>query len=226
MHFPSRMPKFYSAILQMRMDAFVRKYAESTKDFFFIQIGSNDGKKNDPIHKHIVKYGWKGILIEPVPYLFQKLKTTYRGQESLIFENIAIANKDGYKTFYRVEENNEPGNPPWYDQLGSFRKEVVLKHRDKVPNLEKHLISEEIQCLSFDSLMLKHAVKKIDLLHIDAEGYDYEIIKTVPFARIKPHMILYEHKHLSGEDRRACLALLRANGYAILEMRNDTFARL
>jgi FkbM family methyltransferase len=196
------------------------------EDFFFIQIGSNDGKTGDPIYEYVVKYGWRGILIEPVPYLYEKLKSTYAGRTGLVFENIAIADEDGYKTFYRVEENDEPGNPFWYDQLGSFCKEVVLKHRHIVPNLEKHLVSEQIPCISLDSLLQKHGVSKLNLLNIDTEGYDYEIIKTVPFGRIKPYVILYEHKHLSGHDKQACASLLTEQGYHILEIQGDTFAYL
>jgi FkbM family methyltransferase len=196
------------------------------EDFFFIQIGSNDGKRGDPIYEYVIKYKWRGILIEPVPYLYEKLKNTYAGQEGLDFENIAIADKDGYKTFYRVEEYYEPGNPLWYDQLGSFRKEVLLKHRNLVPNLEKHLISEQIPCLSFNSLLQERGVTKINLLHIDTEGYDYEIIKTIPFGLIKPYIILYEHKHLSREDKQACVSLLTDEGYRTLELHSDTVAYL
>ena len=31
----------------------------------FVQIGSNDGIKNDPLHRYIKKNNWKGILVEP-----------------------------------------------------------------------------------------------------------------------------------------------------------------
>ncbi len=89
----------------------IKDRAISTNDFFFIQIGSNDGQTGDPIHSYIMKYHWKGILIEPIPFLFKRLKKTYENQNGLIFENIAISEKDGNKIFYRIEENHEPNNP-------------------------------------------------------------------------------------------------------------------
>jgi hypothetical protein len=79
-------------------------------NFFFIQIGSNDGKTGDPIHKYIIKYDWQGILVEPVYYLYKKLLKTYSEKNNLVFKNIAIADKEGYKKFYRIEENDEPNN--------------------------------------------------------------------------------------------------------------------
>lgn len=200
--------------------------AKNTEDFFFIQIGSNDGKTGDPIYRFVKKYQWQGILVEPVNYLFQKLKDTYHNSKRLIFENVAIDEKDGYKTFYRIEQNNEPNNPYWYDQLGSFNKEVVLKHRNLVPNFDKHFISEQIPTASFTSLLQKHKVQRIDLLHIDTEGYDYNIIKLIPFSSLKPRMILYEHKHLNQTDEIGCQKFLEKQGYKIIKLPSDTFGYL
>ena len=39
----------------------------------FIQIGSNDGLKNDPLRKNILAEKWTGILVEPDYNNFQKL---------------------------------------------------------------------------------------------------------------------------------------------------------
>ena len=47
-----------------------------------------------------------------------------------------------------------------------------------------------------DTLLDRHHVKKIDLLQIDVEGYDYELLKSFNFERIKPQLIRYEHRHL------------------------------
>jgi FkbM family methyltransferase len=204
----------------------ISRRAKAEKEFFFIQVGANDGKTGDPVHEYIKKYHWKGILVEPIPYLFRKLQQTYAGMQGLVFENVAIDKRDGQRTLYRVEENSEPNNPFWYDQLGSFSKEFVLRHRDMVPNLEAHLLSEDVPCLSMGSLLRKHGIRKLNFLHIDTEGYDYEIIKTVPFGTVKPDMILYEHQHLSDRDRKECFAFLRDLGYKVLKLRLDTFAYL
>ncbi|HET6992529.1 MAG TPA: hypothetical protein VFJ43_14445, partial [Bacteroidia bacterium] len=56
----------------------------------FVQIGSNDGKKNDPLHSYIRKNGWKGILVEPDPANFKKLVSYYSQVNGLIFENLGI----------------------------------------------------------------------------------------------------------------------------------------
>ena len=58
----------------------------------FIQVGANDGEYGDPLHRYIFKYPWHGILIEPQPDTFAKLRENYAAMKNrLIFENIAPA---------------------------------------------------------------------------------------------------------------------------------------
>ena len=79
-----------------------------------------------------------------------------------------------------------------------------------------------MNCITFNDLIKKYKVKKIDLLHIDTEGYDYEILKTLDF-KIKPNMILFEHKNL-GKNKRKAWKLLRNKGYKLFKVAGDTLA--
>src|SRR4051812_34422848 len=72
-----------------------------TQDFTFIQIGANDGVSNDPIRRYVVEYGFKGVLIEPQPDVFTRLKANYSGMPGITFENAAIAACDGEIEMYR-----------------------------------------------------------------------------------------------------------------------------
>ena len=45
---------------------------------FFVQVGSNDGIRGDPIHELIIaNKKWRGIFIEPVRFFFDRLKHNY-----------------------------------------------------------------------------------------------------------------------------------------------------
>ena len=197
------------------IDRIIRKRIKR-KDFFFIQIGSNDGVTKDPIHKYIIKYNWKGILIEPVKYIFENLVKNYKNQKNLYFENIAISNKNEIKNFYRLKKTNEKEIPFWYDQIGSFHLGIILKHEKNIPNIQKRIIKEAIECKTFNELIKKYNISEINLLHIDTEGPDFEILKTINFDKIKPEMIYFEYKHLNKEDRKNSLRLLKNHGYFIL----------
>ncbi len=208
------------------MDSIIRKYIENHKDhdFFFVQIGANDGLNGDPIHNYVMEFRWLGILIEPVSFLFKKLQETYKGVQGLIFENKAISDVDGVRSFYRITRKTEPEKAYWFDQLGSFNKAVVESHWNNIPEQDKELVEEHVYTMRFSTLLHKYNIEKIDLLHIDTEGYDFEIIKMIPFEMIKPAMILYEHRHLSLEDKQASEALLKKQGYTVLSMEFDIFA--
>src|SRR6266481_6003650 len=57
------------------------------KDLFFIQIGANDGVSNDPLYKFVIEYGWAGILVEPLPQVFEVLRRNYADKPNLKFLN-------------------------------------------------------------------------------------------------------------------------------------------
>jgi FkbM family methyltransferase len=196
------------------------------QNLFFIQIGSNDGKTLDPLHDYIKKYSWKGILVEPVSYLFDRLLKTYEGIDGLFFENVAIDKQNGVRKFYHQKENYDPEVPFWYSLLGSFNKDVIYKHKPEIPGFDKYLVEEDIKCVSLSSIIEKYHIDKVDIMHIDTEGYDFEIIKLIPFARFKPAIIFFEFVHLTETDRIACRAHLAENGYTFLDLSTDTFAFL
>jgi len=194
-------------------------------NFFFIQIGSCEGIVHDPIRNHVIRYHWSGVLVEPVKYLFDKLVDNYKNEKNLMFENSAISQENGSRDFYRIRESNDP-LPYWYHQLGSFYLSNILKHKNSIPDIEDRIVTEKIPTLTLKRLIEKYNIKSIDLLHIDAEGYDYEILKQIASINIKPKMILFENQHLSNADREASGDLLKKEGYSILEIAVDTFAFL
>jgi len=211
------------AFISRKRARLLKKHAIKTRDFFFIQLGAYASGNDDPIKECILKYKWSGILVEPVRYLFDRLIDSYKQADGLSFENIAISHEAGPRDFYRLKENQD-NLPPWSEELGSFFKDIVLKHRKYIPDIDKYLICEKVNCITLRDLLGKHDVKKIDLLQIDTEGYDYEIIKMIDFAFLKPGIIWYEHKHLKENDIKECETLLKNSGYHMLKDQKDTFA--
>ena len=56
--------------------------------------------------------------------------------------------------------------------LASFNKSHLIKHGVK----NNHINKEQINSLSIKYLIKKHQIKNLDLLFIDAEGYDGKIV--------------------------------------------------
>lgn len=204
------------------------------QDFFFIQVGAYDGLTNDPVYDYVQQYRWKGILIEPQVSAFEKLKETYRDHSQLVFINAAIAEEDGMRDFYTVRSDVQD-LPVWGQQIASFDLNHLLKHKygvpdygitENIPNIEELIQVEKVECLRFDTLLDHWNVSRIDLLNVDAEGYDAKIVASLNFKRLKPAIIHYEHMHLDREERLTCEALLRRQGYYIAHGFADTIAYL
>ena len=189
-----------------------------TRDLFFIQIGANNGINHDPLNKFINKYKPGGILIEPVPHLFEQLKKNYAHRKGLLFENVAIGNPGQKLTFYRVKSDRNK----FYDQLGSFDLNTILRQKKNIPGLENLLVEEPVMVISFDDLVKKHTIKTCDVLMMDTEGYDAEIIKLIDLSKTSFDLVIYESKHLNEDDKGYCLSKFRSQGYKTYATVSDT----
>ena len=190
----------------------------------FMQVGANDGITGDNIFWFIKYHQWSGILIEPIVYLFEKLKTTYKHfGNQLFFENVAISGQDEIREFYYIENFQKDGQyPEWLRQLGSFKKEHVEWVEKAYPRLK--MKAEKLNCVMLTSLIEKYNYYNLDFLYIDVEGYDFEIIKSIDFSILKPQLIYYEHRHLSREDKEDSKRFLAEKGYDIIAGEFDNLA--
>nr|WP_321233399.1 FkbM family methyltransferase [uncultured Psychroserpens sp.] len=188
-----------------------------------VQVGSNDGVTGDPLYNLIIKHNtWTALFIEPVPFLFEKLKQNYNKESRFIFENSAV-NKDGdWQIFYSVDEEAKTKIemlPAWYDQLGSFSKENITKHLNGI--LEPYIVESKIKGVTLKEVLSKHQIKKIDIMHIDTEGYDWNVLSQLDFNIYNPKAILFEHKHLSKTEELKSIAYLKNNNYLIYRLGAD-----
>lgn len=206
-----------------KLNEHFQRISQFKDEIFFIEIGSNDGKMFDPVYDFVMAGTWSGIMVEPVGCYFRQLKENYRNSPNLIFENIAISEKEEVRTFYRIEDGHD-FLPKWTHGLGSFYQDVLLSHERVVPGLRKYMIEQNVECVSFSTLLDRNAVATVDVLVIDTEGFDYQVVKQVDFDRIQPHIIVYEHKHLSRPDRLACRDLLKNQGYILEKHLGNTLA--
>lgn len=198
-------------------------FARIKKDVFFVQIGACDGIVEDIMYDLVVRYDWTGILVEPVKYLFDRLKANYQRHQGLIFRNVAISNENGFRNLFYMRENKD-GLPLWHDQIGSFFPEVIWKHQHEIPDFSKYLVQEEVECVTLQTLLDQHNVSKVDVFHIDTEGFDFSIIKQIDLDKFKPSIIKYEHKHLIESDQWDSWRYLEKHGYFVFHNYMDSMA--
>lgn len=191
---------------------------------FLVQIGSNDGKTGDPFFELLQNNkNWQALFVEPIPHIYERLQKNYPDTSRFTCENVAINN--GKKmTFYGVDKKAKlalPDLPYWFDQLGSFNKNHILKHFDGA--LAPYLLAIELEGLTLPDLLTRNTITVIDILHIDTEGYDWKILSQLDLSKFQPRFILFEHNHLSQEERNASTQFL-APEYHLFEIGIDTLA--
>ena len=196
----------------------VRDLMRRRPDLYFVQIGAHDGVDDDPIRPLVTHYRWRGLLVEPQPDVFAQLVRNYESEPQLILENVAIAGRDGTTTLYA------PAKGPTQEAgtcLVSFSEEVVRRRiGPKAPIREIH-----VAALTLRSLLAKHGITRVDLLQMDAEGYDLEIIKMLDNAGVDPPpLIRFEYINLSNAVRKECFAHLASRGYRLARDEIDVIA--
>lgn len=189
------------------------EFARTHPDAYVIQIGAHDSTHFDPLRRYILNGRWRGILVEPVPMVFERLRHNYADVDGLIFENAAIAPSDGSKDLYYLPQTTERGLPRWYDAIASFDRDVLLSHERFIPDIEERVEVMTVPTLSFDSLCQKHGVTHVDFVQIDVEGYDWELLRSIDLERHRPPLLQFEELHMDEDTLDACVEFVGRHGY-------------
>lgn len=192
----------------------------------FVKVGANDGITGDPCSDLLLADPrWKGLLIEPVPYCFERLRSTFHDDRRFYLEQVAVGTPAGEATFYYVDSKareSVPNLPVWFDQLGSFDKSHIAKHLNGA--LVPFIVECKVKVCPLTDILGKHGIQEVHLLHIDTEGYDYEVLKTLNWEQRAPVAIFVEYRHLRDPKKTEMLQLLRQHGYSVRDCGGDYFA--
>lgn len=181
-------------------------------DVFFLEIGAMDGIQHDPLYKHIIKNNWSGILVEPVKDMFIKLQTNYISKNKLKFENSAITDKDGNSLIYRIPiEKVNTECPYWADGISTINPEKSIIYQNDI--LKSNTVAERIETITVKTLVEKYKISSIDILQIDAEGYDTFIFYELWNYGFRPKIIRIEIVYMKSEDLNNILELLKNSNY-------------
>ena len=157
-----------------------------------IQIGANDGERFDNLNFFLKKYECKTILVEPIKEFFEKLRINYKNQSNIFFENSAISAENKLKFLYTVNQNKLNKYDEHIAGISSFNKDHLTKHG--VSN--KDIVKQKVNSLTIKELLDKYKFTSLDLLVVDAEGYDGIILNNF-FKECSLHpIIIFEYIHI------------------------------
>jgi FkbM family methyltransferase len=186
-----------------------------------VVIGAMDGVSFDELHEYIVRYEWSGLFVEPIPEQFRRLRENYARlpyQPDNRYENSAIADQDGTVEMLTISQaaidagevhacfgGMSAIHPPRNGLASEGDAAVVARYGERIT----------VPSLTLPSLFRRHAVDRLDLLCIDAEGWDYRILRQLDFSAYRPALIRCEYINLAADEQRALLALLSEHGYLL-----------
>ena len=194
-------------------------FAAARPEAQFVEVGANDGRTLDPLASFIDSHRWRGIMVEPVPHVFERLRRNFEDNPRVAVANVAIADRPGTRPFFhlaQVEEGEEGREGPWWDDaIGSFDREHLLRHADEIPRFQERLREIEVPTTTLAELCREHSLEP-ELILIDAEGHDAEVIEAIDFERTRPRLLIYEHCHLTAEESQRTDERLSSLGYELL----------
>merc|ERR1740121_2517596 len=131
------------------------EYLQSMHGVNFVQIGGNCGTNlpecavgGDPIWEYATRFGWNGIVLEPVPHIFSKLSSNYMPYPNVKPVQALVSNHSGIgKILDRAETSHE---------ISLSRSRGV-----EVPTYTLETLWKDVFGADKD---------KVDLLVVDAEG--------------------------------------------------------
>ena len=173
---------------QNREDIIIDAFFRDVKKGFYVDVGAND-PIDDSVTYLFYKKGWTGINIEPNSNLYEKL-CIHRTKDTNL--QVGISEKKG-KLVLRQYKNHG---------LSTFADKVKDNYLHEKSEKTDDYEDVEVPVNRLDSIIEENARNNhIHFMKIDVEGYEYEVIKSSNWAKIRPELLCIESNHIVKDWR-------------------------
>lgn len=202
---------------QRELDALSRT---PSRAFKFVQIGANDGVRFDGLYGHVTSHPCSGIVVEPLPDMFERLRVNYADYPQIVPVNKAVHATARSLSLFRVAPTAMLRYEGWASGIASFDS----NHLRGLGIAPADIVEQTVDCLPLMELLEQTNMIDADLLQTDTEGYDSAVLEMIDFTRFKPRLIKFEHKSMSATQRQAHAERFRRYGYRTVAEGTDTIA--
>jgi FkbM family methyltransferase len=204
--------------------AIARRYL-AVRDFRYVQVGAFDGVCVDPLAGVVDGLEARALLIEPQPEAFARLAQNTAHRRGVELLQAAVSDEEGELPFYSLDPR-APGAPSKAMLISSLDRAMLLRELDPKVDWSPWIRTARVRCATLNTLLAERGIARLDLLQVDAEGYDGRILRALDFSRWKPGIINFEHVLMPAAEAEACWRLLVAQGYRLHVSPPDTLAVL
>ncbi len=183
-------------------------------DGFFVEAGANDGIAQSNTFFFEKTLGWKGLCVEPIPEVFERLKNNRR---CTCFQG-CISNFEGTATFVEFLRRTSAINndlEKFYircagdcdaiqNLVASLKSSLVSglvekfdpRHLERWGHLPNKIIS--VPCYLPKTVFDMYGIKHIDFLSLDTEGGEFDILKSIDFSSVYISVLQVEDRWPDG----------------------------
>ena len=171
----------------------IRRYLGRVGSGWFLEIGANEPVTLSQTH-HLERIGWRGVLVEPIPELANRLLRERPG--STVVE--AVCSRPGSPPRLPLRLTEDSGHATLMQEFADASD--VLRGTIQVDVTTADVVIETV------------LGGKVDFISIDVEGHEAEVLAGLNLERWRPSLVLVEDDMRTLRPTR----LLWSKGYRML----------
>lgn len=162
---------------QNREEEFIVNYFGEFKGNF-LSIGENDGETLSNVRALALR-GWCGVMVEPAPIAFAKLKKLYENNKKGCFYlyECAIADHNGKIILHDSGSLFKTGDT---SLVSTIKKEETERFSSVTTYTEV-----EVKCFKWKTFLNRLYIKKFHFVSIDCEGMDANILDQMDISEVR-----------------------------------------
>lgn len=178
-----------------KMDNKIIALFEGKRKGTFIEIGAADGldQSNTLILER--KFGWTGLLVEPVKEQYEYCRKVRK--KSKVERYVLTSHEDASQTkeVFNTELGSQVNDIPMTSNLdASKREEYIEKNKPSV---------ETVPACTLDYLLKKHGLTEVDIFSLDVEGFEEHILNGFSLNVCKIKYLLVEAQNPQNFEKYA-----------------------
>ncbi|MGC2129702.1 MAG: FkbM family methyltransferase, partial [Candidatus Aquilonibacter sp.] len=173
----------------------------------FVDVGANVGDWLGMVRASLTGRPFAALAFEPSVSAFEELQRRYGADSGIVLSNIALGSEAGSLAFI---EEPDAGR-------GSTLVAEFMRTRGT---------TRTVTVATLDAALRDAGWSHVDLLKIDAEGYDLQVMRGAreSIASRSIGVIQFEYNRawqLAGDTLRAAYMLLESSGYRVFVLKRD-----
>ncbi|ODM89818.1 Protein Star [Orchesella cincta] len=174
----------------------------------FVEYRAFDGLQNSHTLNLELNSDWTGLLIEPLPNLFQELKNRHR---LACIANVCVS--VNYPTMVYISESGGNLKYSWEDETQTIYTTFVNKDSLSERENDDENLYYKVECFPLSSILWAMNITSVDFLVLRLDELDFPVLETFPFDTIHIKVITLKHQNIPLKDKPKIKMLMKMKEY-------------